>query len=181
MKRATTSSPSCTVEGLPSFLGLSSNQLDFTNYLEHSRLVSRSNLSHIRVPVNSFACSRCSWQSSKYGRIPLVIFQCSLTPRSGLRLGCLRSFVPVYGAFRLIPNSLLENLAAQRVQHLTPYVVPALAFGCLDPETRFEPLKVMNVVGKALERDSDALLLEYGYRPDHSWTIFRGRFLSFGH
>jgi len=36
-------------------------------------------------------------------------------------------------------------LAVQRVQHLTRYVVTALVFGCLDPETRPEPLKVMSL------------------------------------
>ena len=39
----------------------------------------------------------------------------------------------------------LENLAEQRVQHLIPYIATALAFGCLDPETRSEPLKVMSL------------------------------------
>ena len=44
-----------------------------------------------------------------------------------------------------ITKHLLENLAAQRVRHLNTYVVTALAFGCLDPESRSEPLKVINV------------------------------------
>ena len=84
MRRAITSSSSCIVENLTSYLGPSFNRRNFIEWLDHSRLVSRSNLSTTRALVISFACLNGSWQGSRYVRVqpfPLICW-----PRHCFRL-----------------------------------------------------------------------------------------------